>query len=450
MRKVTQTYDINAHITNVDTRVVVEDNIAKAIITFENLGYGVVTAVKFNAKGYNSFGDLVPVSGNDNFLIIIQDITVKSNEKSSEIKIQLPNSEIRKIEVEESQICYSDGSITTYEGKKEQSFELEEFTYEENEAYNALKDVFDKKVKYVLSEVDEGWICTCGRFNKNDCDKCSLCGHTKQEIINVLSEEGMQKAIEDKKLLDLKRQKEAEEKAKEKAVSDKKKAITIGIVAVVAIFFICIISNTITMGKRQTYSSVEAMRTAMQGKWTHYSTYSSKSPLWQWEIEGDKAYRIYKTEDDRGYGYDIKWNPSKGTFNIGSNTVVVESGGRSFIEDGDEVYEKGGYLLSSSNSSTYSSYESAYSALKLSSVSVTNNSSYTVCTGTITNNGKKTYKFVKVKGAFKNSSGTVVDTDWTYAVGSEGLAPGESSTFRMSVNKKYDISTCTVSIYDYK
>ena len=103
----------------------------------------------------------------------------------------------------------------------------------------------------------------------------------------------------------------------------------------------------------------------------------------------------------------------------------------------------------SSGSSSSSSYESAYSVLKISGVKVTTNSSYTVCTGTITNNGKKTYEFVKVKGSFKNSSGTVIDTDWTYAVGSEGLAPGESKTFRMSVPKDYDIKSCSVSITDY-
>ena len=34
-----------------------------------------------------------------------------------------------------------------------------------------------------------------------------------------------------------------------------------------------------------------------------------------------------------------------------------------------------------------------------------------------------------VNGKFKNSSGTILDTDWTYAVGSEGLEPGEFLNF---------------------
>ena len=87
--------------------------------------------------------------------------------------------------------------------------------------------------------------------------------------------------------------------------------------------------------------------------------------------------------------------------------------------------------------------------LEISNVKLESNSSYTVATGTVTNNGSHTYTFVKVKGAFQDSSGTTLDTDWTYAVGSEGLAPGETTSFRMSVDKDYKIKKCSVSILDY-
>ena len=92
---------------------------------------------------------------------------------------------------------------------------------------------------------------------------------------------------------------------------------------------------------------------------------------------------------------------------------------------------------------------SAEKNLVFSNIKITHNSSYTVVTGKVTNTGKRTYKFVKVKGSFKNSSGKVVDTDWTYAVGSEGLAPGESTEFRLSVSKDTSIKKCDVTILDY-
>lgn len=94
-------------------------------------------------------------------------------------------------------------------------------------------------------------------------------------------------------------------------------------------------------------------------------------------------------------------------------------------------------------------YESGTSVLKISNIRIGHNSSYTECTGTIKNTGSKTYSFVKIKGSFKTSSGTVVDTDWTYAVGTEGLAPGESTTFKMSIPKNMSVTTCSISILDY-
>lgn len=87
--------------------------------------------------------------------------------------------------------------------------------------------------------------------------------------------------------------------------------------------------------------------------------------------------------------------------------------------------------------------------LKISNVKLTSNSSYTIAEGTITNNSDQTVSFVEIKGAFKTSSGSVVDTDWTYAVGSEGLAPGESCKWRLSVSKDWSIKDCTVTVIDF-
>lgn len=453
MKNVIKTIDVNAHIVNVKSQVSTDAEGTKAIISFDNLGYGVITAVKFNAKGFNSFNDVVLVNGKDNFIIIIQDISINKNSTATEIKVKLPSNEIKRLELEECQICYANGTVSTYQGKNEIDFELEEFTYTEQERVelNALKDVFDSKVTYNPIENEYGWICTCGRLNAIDDIACSLCNHTKSEVKFNLSESGKKAAVEKKAALDIQRKEDAERKAKEKVKNDRNKKIGIGVVVTLAIVVICLIANSVTMSKRETYSSEDAMQNALQGKWTHYSEdYGlGRSAMWQWVIDGDTAYRIYNSDDKLENGRDITWNPSKGTFKIGSYNIVVKKGGRSFVEDGDDVFEKGGYLSSSESSSQSSSYESAYTALKFSNVKVSSNSSYTICTGTVTNNGNKTYKFVQIKGSFKDSSGTVIDTDSTYAVGSEGLAPGESKTFRMSVDKNYQISSCSVSIYDY-
>lgn len=57
------------------------------------------------------------------------------------------------------------------------------------------------------------------------------------------------------------------------------------------------------------------------------------------------------------------------------------------------------------------------------------------------------YRYVKVKGQFKNSSGQIVDTDSTYAVDGTWLEPGESKTFYFMV-KNTNIKSATLSFVD--
>lgn len=87
--------------------------------------------------------------------------------------------------------------------------------------------------------------------------------------------------------------------------------------------------------------------------------------------------------------------------------------------------------------------------LEISGVTLSESPSFTCAEGKLTNNSTETVRFVRIRGAFKTSNGTVVDTGWGYAVGSEGLAPGETTKWRITVTKDYTISKCDVSIYDY-
>lgn len=106
------------------------------------------------------------------------------------------------------------------------------------------------------------------------------------------------------------------------------------------------------------------------------------------------------------------------------------------------------YLLYDDDANTYANHVYSYE-LKISNVTISSNSNYTIAEGTITNNSDRTVSYVEIKGSFETSSGVVIDTDWTYAVGSEGLAPGESCKWRMSVSKDSSIKNCSVTILDF-
>ena len=440
--------DVNAHIENLKYDIVKQNDEAYAVIEFDNLGFGNISAIKFDACGFNSFGDIVGVNGQDKFFLIVQDVDIKRNEHVSDLRAKLPNADIKKIDIQECQICYADGTVVSYSGEEKICFEVEEFDNSESKA--AIKKIYGKKAKYKVKEFEQGWICTCGRYNKCETSRCSSCENIKENLFVMCSEDGMNQIIEKYNNIreEEKRVAIEEEKRQKKRIRQKQVGILAGIIGVIIV--IIMISNAVTMSKRQIYNSVDEMRDAMQGNWSHRSDYNYDI-MWQLQIEGDKCTRVYASSENT-YEQDITWNPSKGTFEIGNDTYVVVSGGQTIEEDDKYSYDKGGGTLTpgeSSDSYSSSNYESVYSALDFSDIYVSSNSSYTVCTGKVTNNGKKTYRFVTIKGAFKDSSGTVVDTDSTYAVGSEGLAPGESKSFRMSVSKDSTIEDCSITITDY-
>lgn len=111
----------------------------------------------------------------------------------------------------------------------------------------------------------------------------------------------------------------------------------------------------------------------------------------------------------------------------------------------DEINDK-----YSDNDNSYNTNSLNTSYLKISNISLSSNSSYNICTGSITvsNNSIYKYHYIKVKASFLNKYGTVIDTDWTYAIGSEWLEPGESTKFRLSVEKDYNISKCVIKIME--
>ena len=260
----------------------------------------------------------------------------------------------------------------------------------------------------------------------------------------VNNKELKKEAIEEKKLIDKKRKEEEIRKVaeKERLNKEKRRKIIIGII--ITIIVCTFLGRTIVMSKRKIFKTEDEMKKSLQGTYTNYSD-SGKASC-QIVISGNEL--IYRWS----YGSDLEseikeLNYKSGKIHTFEDIIVTKEGN---LRQGDKLYKRGGYMPLKSDEDTYSpSYESAYTALNFSNIYVSSNSSYTICTGKITNNGKKTYKFVQIKGSFKNSSGKVVDTDSTYAVGNEGLAPGESKTFRMSVDKNYDIKSCSVSIYDY-
>jgi hypothetical protein len=74
---------------------------------------------------------------------------------------------------------------------------------------------------------------------------------------------------------------------------------------------------------------------------------------------------------------------------------------------------------------------------------------YAIVGGTLKNRTSETLVFVQVKVMLKDG-GSVVDTDSTYAVGGEGLAPGESTTWEWMFNDAPTFDQCSAEVFEYK
>ena len=447
MKPVSKTIDVNAHIKSLKSDVICENGIATAHVSFENIGYGVITAIKFNAVGFNSFGDIVPIGGKDKFFLIIQDICVQKNGSAVDLKAKLPNPDIRKLEIEENQICCQDGTVFTYAGKEEHIFEVEQFDpadSSESEKVVALQSKFGESFTYLPKELDNGWICGCGCYNSLANDKCIGCQVTKADASTACNPDTLCSLIENYKIAENQRKETELRECQQKEKENKKKKIIYAISAVVAIVIAFLIGHAVVLSGRTTYSSSDEMMAAVAGTYTRYNDITGNASC-QLIIADNKVTIVWGM--DREMENEVKeWNYKEGTFTTFEKYIVLSNG--DIKDDDGDVYEKGGYM-SSGNTSLYSSYSSGDSDLKITADSCSTNSSYTICTGSVKNNGTKTYSFIEVMGAFKGSNGNVIATDWTYAAGSEGLAPGESTTFRLSVDKNYDIKSCSVSLLDY-
>lgn len=113
-----------------------------------------------------------------------------------------------------------------------------------------------------------------------------------------------------------------------------------------------------------------------------------------------------------------------------------------------EINEENNYTYTNLKNNNTDRLNTSY--LKISDTYLSSNSSYYECNGSISVSSYSPYKYhyIKVKAAFVNSYGSTVDTDWTYAIGSEWLEPGESKKFSLSVKKDSSIKKCIVTIME--
>lgn len=256
MKPVKKMVDINAHIENLSWQTMVENGRMVVNISFDNLRNSNITAIKFTAKGYNALDDLVSIGDNDTFFIIIQDINICGNSRAWNIKAFLPDNNIRKLELEESQISYSDGSVLTYAGRNLKEFELKQSLEPSifSDIINSLRERFGFEYIYKPLVCQEGWFCGCGRYNDINNNYCTRCGAKKTDVTKYTSDEEIEHYISN--YLDLLNQKNVDNCKMAIIKERKKKRLIFNLFIGIAIIFVIFCLHSVCDYNRSIYGNV--------------------------------------------------------------------------------------------------------------------------------------------------------------------------------------------------
>lgn len=246
--------DVNARIVNLLADVYVENGCAKAKISFKNYYYKTIRAVKFLFKVYNSFNEEVLVDGKNEFIITVQDLSVIPSSSVHDIIVNLPNPEIRKVEIAPLQICYENDVIEEVGPPQIIEYEIEclELIYTQSKIIEREQLLYlrkqNKNAVCYPKENENGWICVCGHYNKKGADRCSSCGDKRNKIFETCTKDVVIKKCEmeleqkiEKQKREEERKKQEEEReleykiAQEKLKRTNKKILKISLISIIVI-----------------------------------------------------------------------------------------------------------------------------------------------------------------------------------------------------------------------
>lgn len=183
-------------------------------IDFMNTSEDVISAVLFSIHGFNVFGDLVYINEKDSFEILKQDLFMRPGSTCS-IKTELPDADIRRVEIEIKKVCLVNGIVEENGGIKYVDTRQEIL----NEKYLKLVKQENKKAEYYAIMKNEYWQCVCGFVNTGN--TCKICGMAKKAALKFSKEE-IEKSYEEYQEKVQEEERKKEERIRLQKIQDEK------------------------------------------------------------------------------------------------------------------------------------------------------------------------------------------------------------------------------------
>lgn len=182
MKRVEKKVDFNAHFSDLNPKLYRENDKNFLRIRLKNVSGKEISSITFEAKGYDYFGDTIKVGEKESFSIVIEALKLKTGEFLENDSIAIAD-DIRKIELKEQKVIFSDG---TFEDRKEPQEIIYYVNCFESDSYKdkpELDELLEQDERFCCypKEEQDGWICACGYLNKYENIRCVNCGHSKEE-----------------------------------------------------------------------------------------------------------------------------------------------------------------------------------------------------------------------------------------------------------------------------
>lgn len=390
----------------------------------------------------------------------------------SKILFAVPNMEARAFTAKVIEVIFNNNSIWSENGDVweplcEQTTAAQEL--EDKELIKQYSLEYGADSAYIYLEKKDLWFCACGKKNKNSEDSCWGCGKSR-ESLKKYDRSTLQQDCEER----LKKEAEDAEKLRVEKEKRKKKILKIAsiatpsIIVCAALLFVLInyiipasnYNKGVSFYEAKNYeSAIAAFEAAGEYKDAQeqiLACYYEEGQSFYEDGDYEAAIEAFEAAGVAYYYAEGLLYQKEGNYT--SAIEAFEKAGE--YQDAAEqaklcFNEWAGTLKKSDNSDEVPNIYKVNAfnvdvTLKLADVELTldYDSKYAICTGQVKNTGEKTYYFIRVECAFEDKDGNVLDTDWTYAVGTEGLKPGEAIEFKLSVTKDYNIKSGTVSILD--
>lgn len=197
---VTKSVDMNANILYLKHEIVADTSKTQARIEFKNMAYGTITAVKFEVKGYNAFGDVIQIAGKPTFDIVAQDLVI-APKKYAKLDSVLPSKDIRKLDLKLKQVCYANGKIVNVQPEEIVTYEIEELDGNGSLEEREKRELLEKKTTAAIcfpKRYGRNWVCICAYLNKNTDAICRQCGCRQVEIFEYYTEENIKAKIDER------------------------------------------------------------------------------------------------------------------------------------------------------------------------------------------------------------------------------------------------------------